>query len=81
MDGSLNGDLKVKVWKDKMAFPHPVRWCWEVKQDRGLLVVGCGTTASERTSREAAARLVDERLKAPSRFKRRRRFTARIASN
>lgn len=80
MDGQVNCDLKIKVWKDKMAFPHPVRWCWEVKQERGLRVVGCGTTTSERTSREAAARLVEERIKAPARFVRRRRFAARIAS-
>ena len=77
----MDGDLKIKVWKDKMAFPHPVRWCWEVKQDRGLRIVGCGTTPSERSSREAAARLVDERIRAPSRFTRRRRFIARIGSN
>ncbi|MCX8253375.1 protein of unknown function [Beijerinckiaceae bacterium RH AL1] len=79
MDVNANGELKIKVWKDKMAFPHPVRWCWEVKQDRGLRVVGCGTTTSERASREAAAKLVAERLKAPARFTRRRRFTPRIA--
>ena len=81
MDGSAKVDLKIKVWKDKMAFPHPVRWCWEVKQDRGLRIVGCGTTTSERTSRAAADKLVADRLRAPTRFTRRRRFTPRIASN
>lgn len=54
---------KVKVWKDRMAKVYPAKWCWEVSERSNAgKTIGCGTTFSESKSREAATRVVEERL-------------------
>lgn len=54
--------FKIKVWKDRMAKVYPAKWCWEVSERTAGKTIGCGTTFSESKSREAATRLVEERL-------------------